>query len=71
MKLRALKHILIWSLGGALFGAFFGAVSSFFQGGPTPMIGIQQSWWWFAIAGALKAVTDLRLRSWQKTNAEK
>ena len=69
--LSALKHIFIWTICGAIFGVFFGAVSSFFQGGPTPMVGIQQSWWWFAFAGALKAIADLRLPSSKKTNAEK
>ena len=68
MKLRALKHILSWTILGALFGSFFGAVSSLFQDGPSVLVGIQQSWWWFAIAAALKAASDLRVPAWREAN---
>lgn len=50
MKLRS---ILMWTLGGALFGVAFGAIASIFQGGPDAMRGIQESWWWFGVAGFL------------------
>jgi hypothetical protein len=50
MKLRS---ILMWTLGGALFGVAFGAIASIFQGGPDVMRGIQESWWWFGLAGFL------------------
>ncbi len=50
MKLRS---ILMWTTGGALFGVAFGAIASIFQGGPDMMRGIQESWWWFGVAGFL------------------
>jgi hypothetical protein len=71
MNRHSLKHILFWVLAGAAFGIFFGAVSSIFQDGPSVWVGIQQSWWWFAIAGAIKALTDFRLPSWGQTTSEK
>ena len=48
MKIRS---ILAWTLSGAIFGVGFGALASIFQGGPEMMRGIQETWWWFAIAG--------------------
>ena len=40
-----------WAVAGALFGVFFGAVASVFQGGPTALQGIEESTPWFAIFG--------------------
>ncbi|MBC7458681.1 MAG: hypothetical protein H7235_10405 [Bdellovibrionaceae bacterium] len=53
-----IKNIIFWTCLGALFGVAFGALSAFFQNGPSVLFGIQQSWWWFAIAGFLKGATD-------------
>ena len=41
---------------GAAFGVAFGLGASLFQGGPEPLVGVRQSWWWFAIVGALIGV---------------
>lgn len=54
------KNIIIWTLLGAVFGICFGALAAFFENGPSVMTGIQQSWWWFAIAGFLKAALEPR-----------
>ncbi|NNF56926.1 MAG: hypothetical protein HKN04_01680 [Rhodothermaceae bacterium] len=35
----------------AATGAAFGALASVFEGGPEPLVGIAESWWWFALAG--------------------
>jgi hypothetical protein len=36
---------------GALFGVLFGVCASIFRNGPPVALAIEQSWWWFAIAG--------------------
>jgi hypothetical protein len=41
------------TLAGALYGMFFGAMASLFEGGPTILNGIRESWWWFASFGAV------------------
>jgi hypothetical protein len=56
------KNILLWTIYGALFGVAFGATAAFFENGPSVMTGIQQSWWWFAIAGFMKGVSDSRIK---------
>ncbi len=71
MKRRSLKHLICWFFFGAIFGIGFGLISSIFQGGPSPWLGVRQSWWWFASAGLIKALTDLRLRSLDEPTAEK
>ena len=48
-----------WTVAGAAFGAIFGALASIFQGGPAVIQGIQETWWWFAIAGFLTGMTDM------------
>ena len=53
-----IKNIILWTVVGALFGVAFGAVAAFFENGPSVLVGIQQSWWWFAIAGFIIGVTD-------------
>ena len=40
-----------WTIAGALFGVFFGAVASVFQGGPTALQGIEESAPWFTVFG--------------------
>jgi hypothetical protein len=40
-----------WAIAGALFGVFFGAVASIFQGGPSALQGIEESAPWFSIFG--------------------
>jgi len=54
--------ILKGGLAGALFGVLFGAMASVFHNGPTLMQGIQESWWWFALAGAFMSVGLHRAR---------
>jgi hypothetical protein len=56
------KNILLWTIYGALFGVAFGATAAIFENGPSVMTGIQQSWWWFAIAGFMKGVSDSRIK---------
>jgi len=56
-----LKNVVKWTLLGAAFGVFFGALASIFQGGPPPITGIKESWYWFAAAGFLKAVTEPKI----------
>lgn len=58
MKSSKIKNVIFWTFLGALFGVFFGAVASVFENGPSVVVGIEQSWWWFAIAGFLKGATD-------------
>jgi hypothetical protein len=53
-----IKNIILWTLLGTIFGVVFGAVAAFFENGPSLLVGIQQSWWWFAIAGFIKGSTD-------------
>ncbi len=53
-----IKNIIIWTFVGAAFGVGFGTIAAFFENGPTVITGIQQSWWWFAIAGFAKGSTD-------------
>jgi hypothetical protein len=45
---------------GALFGVAFGALASVFDGGPSLLVGISESWWWFAAAGAFIGVGWMR-----------
>ena len=45
-------NTLIGAIGGALFGVGFGALASFFEGGPELITGIQESWLWFAVMGS-------------------
>ena len=52
------KNVVLWTGCGALFGILFGSVAAVFQNGPAVKDGILQSWWWFSIAGFLKALTD-------------
>lgn len=52
---RSVRSTLIWTVGGAVFGMFFGAIAAVFQGGPGVVQGIQETWWWFAVAGFLAA----------------
>lgn len=54
-KINDIRTIVSWTVGGALFGIFFGASAAIFQGGPEISQGIQETWWWFAIAGFLAA----------------
>ncbi len=51
-----LTNTVLGTLGGALFGVGFGALASFFEGGPELMTGIRESWLWFAIMGAFLGV---------------
>jgi len=53
-----IKNIIFWTILGGLFGVGFGALAAFFENGPSVRTGIEQSWWWFALAGLLKAATD-------------
>jgi len=59
-NIMKVQSILMWTLGGALFGVAFGAVASIFQGGPDVMRGIQESWWWFAGSGFLISTIGTR-----------
>ncbi|MEO0559799.1 MAG: hypothetical protein AAF170_16640 [Bacteroidota bacterium] len=45
---------------GALFGVAFGALASVFEGGPPAWVGIVESWWWFAAAGAFMGLGWMR-----------
>lgn len=40
---------------GTLFGVCFGALASVFDGGPDLMVGIAESWAWFALVGGCMA----------------
>ncbi|MBC7467291.1 MAG: hypothetical protein H7256_14975 [Bdellovibrio sp.] len=62
MKTSKIKNIIFWTLIGAFFGITFGATAAFFENGPSVIVGIEQSWWWFAIAGFLKGATDPELQ---------
>lgn len=42
---------ILGAAGGTLFGIGFGALASVFQGGPDMLIGMTESWWWFASMG--------------------
>ena len=53
-----LKNVIVWTLIGCVFGVAFGTVAAFFENGPSVMVGIQQSWWWFAIAGFMIGATN-------------
>ena len=46
-----LTNTVLGGIGGALFGIGFGALASFFEGGPELMTGIQESWPWFTVMG--------------------
>ena len=47
----ALSNILVGAIAGALFGVGFGALASFFEGGPELIQGIEESWLWFTVMG--------------------
>jgi hypothetical protein len=55
-----LKWVLIGVLGGAAFGVAFGIIASMFRNGPTPLQGITESWWWFALIGCCMALGHAR-----------
>ena len=65
-----IKNVVIWTLAGALFGVLFGALAAFFENGPSVMTGIEQSWWWFALAGLLKGATDHRVQKLMKPGSD-
>lgn len=50
--LHLLRGLTLGALAGAVFGIFFGAFASVFQGGPDLLVGVQESWGWFACMGA-------------------
>jgi hypothetical protein len=58
-----IKNLIFWTILGGLFGVGFGALAAFFENGPSVRTGIEQSWWWFALAGLLKAATDPKKKS--------
>ena len=58
-----LRNVLTWTILGALFGIFFGVVASIFQGGPDIVIGIKETWWWFATAGFLMSTIGASRKS--------
>lgn len=60
--LNDIKNIIWCTLLGTTFGVFFGAVAAIFQGGPDVFVGIRETWWWFSLAGALKGISDLRIK---------
>ena len=45
-------NTVLGAIAGGLFGVGFGALASFFEGGPDMMTGIEESWLWFAVMGA-------------------
>ncbi|MEM6647489.1 MAG: hypothetical protein AAF730_14690 [Bacteroidota bacterium] len=47
-----LTATVVGTVFGALFGVFFGASASLFHNGPETMVGILESWPWFAVVGA-------------------
>ncbi len=47
-----IKNSVKGALGGALFGVFFATVASMLHGGPELIVGIKETWWWFAGLGA-------------------
>ncbi|RMH64929.1 MAG: hypothetical protein D6685_06395 [Bacteroidetes bacterium] len=49
---RLLRSLTLGGIAGAAFGVFFGAFASVFQGGPELLVGVQESWGWFAVMGA-------------------
>jgi len=57
MKIQKAGKVLGWTAGwgvlGALFGAAFGTLASFFQGGPEMMQGVVESTPAFALMGAV------------------
>jgi lipid-A-disaccharide synthase-like uncharacterized protein len=52
MNQNIFKWVLLGFVGGALFGVAFGIIASVFKNGPTPLQGVSESWWWFAIIGS-------------------
>ena len=48
---KVIKFTIAGAVGGGLFGIAFGAIASFFDGGPTLLTGINESWWWFSLFG--------------------
>jgi len=46
-----LSHTALGGVGGAVFGVMFGVCASVFRNGPPTLVAIEQSWWWFAVAG--------------------
>ncbi|MEM1096491.1 MAG: hypothetical protein AAGJ10_17970 [Bacteroidota bacterium] len=44
--------VVVGTVFGGLFGVFFGAAASLFHNGPETMVGITESWPWFAVVGA-------------------
>lgn len=60
LRNNRIASIAAWTLGGAAFGVFFGAVAAIFQGGPEVSRGIQETWWWFAMAGFLAATVGTK-----------
>ena len=54
-----LSNVLIGAIAGALFGIGFGALASFFEGGPELLTGIKESWLWFTVMGAIFGFSGL------------
>lgn len=38
---------------GVVYGVFFGAMAALFEGGPTVVNGVFESWWWFGAFGGV------------------
>lgn len=51
---------------GALFGVAFGAFASVFEGGPPALVGIAESWWWFAGTGAFIGLGWMRAAAYDR-----
>ncbi|MEY4631395.1 MAG: hypothetical protein RIQ81_1515 [Pseudomonadota bacterium] len=66
---KAIVQIASWTAGGAAFGVLFGALASIFQGGPEMSRGIQETWWWFAVAGFLAATIGTKSRNGDRSQS--
>lgn len=49
--IRLSKASVRGALFGAIFGVFFGIVAAMFHNGPSVVVAVSQSWWWFALSG--------------------
>ena len=64
---RSALDLATGTAAGAAFGVAFGALASVFNGGPDPLVGVAESWWWFAIVGAAIAFGLVRAQFYDRT----
>jgi hypothetical protein len=66
--LSFLLHTALGGIGGAFFGVLFGVCASMFHNGPPIALAIEQSWWWFAIAGFCMGIAWARGKQQDQQN---